>query len=110
MMNQEPPLPQVLDEIVRRLRDALDPLAIYHFGSTLSGTRARHSDVDLLVIVKDSPLSFFERGGIAYRALYGVGVPVDVQVYTKEEFDSRAALPVSFERTVRTKGRLIHAA
>lgn len=106
----EQPIQGVLDEAVRRLCAVFDPVAIYHFGSTLSGLRAKHSDIDLLVVVKDSPLTFFGRGAVAYRALYGIGVPVDVQVYTQREFDSRAALPVSFERTVRAKGRLIHAA
>ena len=101
-------LEQLLPEIVRRLREALSPVAVYLFGSAASGTLGPHSDVDLLVIVDQSECSFFERGALAYRALRGIGVPVDVQVYTKDEFEPRAALPVSFERTLRTKGRVIN--
>ena len=37
-------------------------------------------------------------------------VPVDVQVYTRAEFETRAALAVSFERTVKHKGRVVYAA
>ncbi len=99
---------KVFPEIVRRLQDALSPLAVYVFGSAAAGTLSPDSDVDLLVVVEQSDQSFFQRGALAYRALRGIGVPVDVQVYTKDEFDSRAALPVSFERTVRTKGRVIY--
>ncbi len=39
-----------------------------------------------------------------------IPLSLDVQVYTRAEFDSRAALPVLFERTVKFKGKLIHAA
>jgi predicted nucleotidyltransferase len=101
---------QVLPEIVRRLREALQPERIYLFGSAAYGTVTRDSDVDLLVVVSHSPLSFFQRGALAYHALGDVDVPVDVQVYTRDEFETRAALPVSFERTVQTKGRLVYAA
>jgi predicted nucleotidyltransferase len=103
-------LEQKLAEIVRRLCDALDPLAIYFFGSYAYGTPEPHSDIDLLVVVEGSPLSPYERDAVAYRALSGLGVPKDVQVYTRAEFEERAALPVSFERTVKTKGRVLYAA
>lgn len=101
---------QVLPDIVRRLCDALQPEKIYLYGSCAARAVGPDSDVDLLVVVRESSLTFFERGAAAYRALRGVPVPVDVQVYTQEEFDSRARLPVSFERTVCRKGRVLYAA
>jgi predicted nucleotidyltransferase len=101
---------ELLPEMVRRLQAALNPTVIYLFGSCAYGAVGPDSDIDLLVVVPRSSLSFFERGAAAYRALRGIGVPVDVQVYTREEFEARAALPVSFERTVRTKGRILYAA
>jgi len=101
-------LDQKLDEMVRRLRQALAPIAIYFFGSYAYGTPQPHSDIDLLVVVDDSELDPYERDGRAYHALSGIGVPKDVQVYTRAEFEDRAALPVSFERTVKTKGKLIY--
>jgi predicted nucleotidyltransferase len=103
-------LVQKLDEIVARLRAAFSPVAIYLFGSYAYGQPRPGSDLDLLVVVEDSPLSPYERDGQAYVALLGLGVPKDVQVYTRAEFEERAALPVSFERTVKRKGRLIYAA
>jgi predicted nucleotidyltransferase len=103
-------LNEVLPEIVRRLREALSPTMIYLYGSCAEGKPGPDSDVDLLVVVPESPLSFFERGALAYRALRGIGVPVEVQVYTRQAFESRAALPVSLERTVFTKGRVLYAA
>jgi len=99
----------LLEEIVSRLK-SLTPKAIYLHGSYAQETPNRHSDIDLLVIVDDSPLDPYERDALAYRALRDVPVPIDVQVYTQREFDERSALKVSFERTVKQKGRLIHAA
>lgn len=101
---------RVLPDMVRRLREALDPVTIYLFGSCAAGTIGPDSDLDVLVVVRETKLSFFERGALAYRALRGLGVPIDVQVYTQNEFESRASLPVSFERTVRRKGRVLYAA
>jgi predicted nucleotidyltransferase len=101
---------QLVSEIVRRLREALSPVAIYHFGSSARGDAGPASDIDIVVIVDRSDLGFFDRAAAAQRSLRGVPAAVDVQVYTREEFESRASLPVSFERTVRTKGRLVYAA
>jgi predicted nucleotidyltransferase len=99
-----------LTEIIGRLRDALSPVAIYLFGSYAYGTPNRHSDIDLLVIVEDSPLSPYKRDALAYQAIGSIGVSKDVQVYTRAEFEERSALPVSFERTVKKKGKVIYAA
>lgn len=99
-----------LGEIVARLRAALSPIAIYLYGSYAYGTPSPHSDIDLLVVVEDSRVGPYERDAVAYRALPDDRIPVDVQVYTRAEFEERAALPVSFERTVKRKGRLVHAA
>lgn len=102
--------PAVIAEAVERLKRAFQPVMIYHYGSSSRGEASPDSDLDLIVIVADSELSFTRRSAGAYRALRGLGVPVDVQVYTREEFRSRAALPVSFERTVVETGRLVHVA
>lgn len=100
----------LLPEITRRLRDTFDPCTIYLFGSHAEQRASSGSDIDLLVIIPQSDLSFYQRATQAYRALRHLGTPIDVQVYTREEFEQRADLPVSFERTVRDKGRIIHAA
>jgi predicted nucleotidyltransferase len=99
-----------LAEAVTRLRAALSPVAIYLYGSHAYGTPGPHSDLDLLVVVADNELTVFERDAMAYRALGDIRFPIDVQVYTQSEFEDRAALRVSFERTVKNKGKLLHAA
>lgn len=109
LLSQEE-LDVMLAEIVHRLRDVLAPAVIYFFGSYLYGTPNRHSDIDLLVVVEDSPLSEYERAAQAYRALSGIRAPIDVLVYTRREFEERAALRVSLEKTVRKKGKIVYAA
>jgi len=103
-------LQTLLSEVVIRLRSALSPIAIYLYGSYAYGTPQSHSDLDLLVVVQSTELTPYKRDAVAYQALSGLGVPKDVQVYTREEFESRASLPVSFERTIKRKGRLLYAA
>jgi predicted nucleotidyltransferase len=100
----------LLPELVARLQAALSPERIYLIGSYAYGQPGPDSDLDLVVVVAESDLSWYRRGAIAYRALRRAGVPIDIQVYTREEFDSRADLPVSFENTVRSKGRVLYAA
>ncbi len=99
-----------LEAAVTRLRAEFSPVAIYLFGSYAYGTPKAHSDLDLLVIVDESPQDAFSRDARAYLALGDIPVPIDVQVYTRAEFESRARLPVSFERTIRSKGRILYAA
>ncbi len=104
------PEDKLVNDIVERLCQAFQPVAIYLCGSFAQGGMHAGSDIDLLVVVRESSEDFFQRGAKAYRVLRDVPVALDVQVYTQEEFERRAALPVSFERTVRTRGKLVHAA
>jgi predicted nucleotidyltransferase len=110
MVLTNPQLETLLQDIVRRLCDALRPQRIYLLGSYAYGNPTADSDVDLVVVVAHSDLNWYRRGAVAYRALRGIGVPVDVQVFTREEFEKRASLPISFEKTVCEKGRLLYAA
>lgn len=103
-------LNEALPVVIDRLRSTLQPLAIYLHGSFARGCVGPDSDLDLVVVLRESSLSFYERAARAYRALANVGVPVDLQVYTKAEFDDRARLPVSFEHTVQTTGQIVYAA
>jgi predicted nucleotidyltransferase len=109
------PLPQdqlqdLLSEIVKRLRSAFDPAAIYLFGSYAEGRAGSDSDLDLLVVVPESTETLLQRSARAHRALRGVPIPIDVIVYTAGEFSARAAWPVSLERDVVAKGRVLYAA
>ncbi len=100
----------VLDEIVRRLVDALHPERIYLFGSRARGDARPDSDYDLIVVMPEAGLSPRERDVLAFRALCGVGAAKDVIVYTPEEFAWRSRAPSSLPATVLREGRLLYAA
>lgn len=74
--------------VTHAIAQALAPQAILVFGSVARGTAGQNSDVDLMVI------DDFERKGrdrmatlgLAYDALAGIRVPVDLLVVTPAEY------------------------
>ena len=99
-----------LSEIVRRLVAAYAPERIYLFGSIARGDSGPDSDYDLLVVVPDHAPPDRRDGGLAYRALWGVGAAVDAVICTSGWFHARTHLKASLPGTVLREGRLIHAA
>lgn len=71
-------------EIKRRLITALNPGAIYIFGSFARDTETGNSDIDVL-IEKETTLSLQKRTSEARRLLKGLPFPFDVLVYTPQE-------------------------
>ena len=111
MARESPPLtdPRV-GEIVARLVTALAPERIYMFGSRARGDAHADSDYDLLVVVTTSAEPRYKRAQGAYRALGGVGVPIDVIVLTREEFERQAVVVTSLPATIEREGLLVYAA
>ena len=99
----------LLDEIVRRLVAALQPETIYLYGSHAYGQPHEDSDVDLLVVLRETTRSGHEDAIDAYRALRGLYVPAEVQVVTRSEFERRAQWLSSVERVAKEKGRILYA-
>jgi len=99
---------ELLDEIVRRIVAALQPEVIYLYGSHAYGHPHEDSDVDLLVVVRDSSLPSYRRAIVAYRALRGLFLPAEVKVVTHAEFDRRSQWLSSIERVVKEKGKVLY--
>ena len=74
-----------LTDITRRLVAAYRPEQIVLFGSHAWGEPNESSDVDLLVVLSESDEPAYRRAAAGYRSLFGVGVPCDVWVRTREE-------------------------
>ena len=106
IFEQEPKLA----EIVRRLVVAYQPERIYLFGSVARGDTGPDSDYNLLVIVPDDAPPERRDGGLAYRALRGVGTAVDAVVCTSQWFHARTHLKASLPGTVLREGKLLYAA
>ena len=98
----------LLEEIVRRIVAVLQPETIYLYGSHAYGQPHEDSDVDLLVVLREATRSGHEGAVEAYRALRGLGVPAEVQVVTRREFERRAQWLSSVERVAKEKGRILY--
>jgi predicted nucleotidyltransferase len=99
-----------LAEIVRRLVAIYEPERVYLFGSRARGDAGPDSDYDLLLVVPDTAPPERRRSRLAYEALWGTGIAVDVLVWTRERFDSRLTLKASLPATVLREGKLLYAA
>lgn len=100
----------LLDEIVRRLVQALQPERIYLFGSRARGDARPDSDYDLLVVVKEPTGDGREMEQRAYGAMWGLHAPVEIVVMTTDYFDWMLDAAASLPATVQREGRLLHAA
>jgi len=77
--------PALIREIAAKLAAEFDPQEIVLFGSHAWGKPTEDSDLDLLVIVRDSQERPAQRARRAYRCLRGVKAPLDVLVRTRGE-------------------------
>lgn len=100
--------PQRFAEAIRRIVKALQPEAVYLFGSHAYGEPREDSDVDLLVVVGNSEIPSHRRAAVAYGTLRGLCFPVDIKVVTRIEFERRAQYLSSIERIVRSKGKIVY--
>ena len=99
------------DETVQHLREAIEALKIRHpeieravlFGSLQRGDAVPGSDADVLLMVGATNLPFPDRAA-AYRP-EGVGIPVDLFVYTRNELDGMLAAGNRFVSRALAEGK-----
>jgi len=77
-------LPEVLDDVVRRVVAAADPERIILFGSAARGAMRPDSDIDLLVI-KAGRYDYHRVISDIYRAVAGADIPVEIVLITPEQ-------------------------
>lgn len=97
----------VLDEIVARIVEAVDPDKIILFGSRARGDGSEHSDYDIL-IVSDSGVSRLQRTVPLYRALAYAPGEHDVVWWTPDEIAEWRRVKSHFITTAVREGRVIH--
>lgn len=97
----------VIEEIVNRVLQSVQPEKIILFGSYAYGQPHEGSDLDILVVM-ESDLPRYKRAVPIYKALAGFLIPKDVLVYTPDEIDAWAAVPQAFVTAVMKKGKVIY--
>src|SRR5947208_15829421 len=90
--------------------EALEPEAIYVFGSHARGTPHAESDIDLVVLVNSSDKPPYRRAQDAYAIVGPHSVALDLQVMTRAEFEARLPAVASLPATVAREGRTLYAA
>jgi len=74
----------VLNELVQRIVEAVQPNRIILFGSAAKGQMGPNSDLDVLVVMPDG-VHRRQTTRKIYRALFGLGWAKDVVVVTEED-------------------------
>lgn len=100
--------PALLQEMTRRLVNEFDPEQVILFGSYAWGKPNKDSDVDLMVIVSESNETDQERMVRGYRSLRGLGVPKDVFVKTRAEFDLYRNVVASSQHRIAKQGKVLY--
>ena len=100
--------PGLLEEAVARLKAEFQPEEIYLFGSHAWGTPTDDSDVDLMVIVRDSNERGIQRMQRAHRCLGDLDMSKDVLVPTRAQVDRYKHLRASLFHQVLTQGRKLY--
>ena len=91
-----------------RLKAEFQPEEIYLFGSHAWGVPTDDSDVDLLVIVRESSEKAVRRAQRAHRCLSGLGFAKDVLVPTRAQVDRYKHLRASLFHQVLANGRKLY--
>jgi predicted nucleotidyltransferase len=98
-----------IERIARRVVERYQPLVVGTFGSYAIGRAHAKSDLDLFVVM-ETPQSRSDRRGAVQRLLFGVLHPLDIHVFTPEEFEETAYEELSFTWVVARQARLYHFA
>ena len=96
-----------IEDIARIIVNVSDPVKIILFGSYASGRPNSDSDLDLIV-VKESKLPRHRRAFDIRKALIGKMVPLDILVYTPEEYEIELNDSYSFLCSVLKKSKLLY--
>jgi predicted nucleotidyltransferase len=98
----------VIAEATRKLVDEFHPEQVWLFGSYAWGEPTVDSDLDLFVIIAESPHNSLHRAQDAHRALSGLELPKDVIVKTRAEVDRVKALRPTLTYKILNEGRLLY--
>ncbi|HEX5166690.1 MAG TPA: nucleotidyltransferase domain-containing protein [Thermomicrobiales bacterium] len=98
-------LARVLDILVQIFR----PKIAYVFGSQARGDTTADSDVDLMLVVTSSDEPSYRRAQAAYRAINSHFLPIDILIWTREEFDRRRPNSATLPGTIVREGKVLYA-
>ncbi|MGQ0663997.1 MAG: nucleotidyltransferase domain-containing protein [Pseudomonadota bacterium] len=102
------PLPEALQKLLARIVPALDPEALFLFGSRAERRARPDSDYDLLVIMPDDAPRERINMVAAYEATRGAGVAADVIPCRRSIFERKKYVPGTLSRSAWLRGTLVY--
>ena len=98
-----------LENLKLKIVDSINPERIILFGSYAKDTYSTDSDLDLLVVIKESNEPRYKRARKIRKSLWGlVNIPKDILVYTEEELDRWKNVPMSFASNIINEGKVLY--
>jgi predicted nucleotidyltransferase len=95
------------ERVIEMAKRKIGPDLMIVFGSVANRTANEDSDLDIIV-VKDSDEEGFMRSVKARLALDDSRIPIDITVYTPEEFKERLSSKYSLAYEAVINGRIVH--
>jgi predicted nucleotidyltransferase len=96
-----------IESITKQIIEKYKPEKIILFGSAARGRLTRDSDVDFLIIKKQTPLYGVDRTRELSRMIER-DIPVDLLVYRPEEFEKRLAMGDPFLKAILKEGKVVY--
>jgi len=96
-----------INEVVYRIANNFNPEMIILFGSYAQGNPNKDSDLDLLII-QNTNLPRHKRGLDIRLSLIGTKIPIDILVYTKEEFENEKNEKSSFLNSAIKTSKILY--
>jgi predicted nucleotidyltransferase len=100
---------KAIDQLVKSVVEAVQPLKIILFGSSARGDVTADSDVDLLVVMPEG-VHRRETARYLYKLLGETGAPVDILVATPDDLKRHENNIGLIYRTVLQEGKEVYAA
>jgi predicted nucleotidyltransferase len=100
---------QKVDELVKRIVDAVHPLRIYLFGSAARGAMHANSDLDVLVVMPDG-IRRNRTTDIIYRNMSGFGMAKDILVVTESDVKAHRDNPYLIIKNALDEGKELYRA
>jgi uncharacterized protein len=97
----------VLEKIVNRVVQTIQPQKVILFGSWARGEARVSSDLDLLII-KESSEPRFRRAVPLYHALRDIMIQMDILVYTPSEVEEWRNVAQAFVTTAIREGKVMY--
>jgi predicted nucleotidyltransferase len=98
-----------IDQLIKSVVDAVQPLKIILFGSAARGDATASSDVDLLVVMPEG-VHRREIARYLYKHLGKTGAPVDILVATPDDLKRHKDNIGLIYRAVLQEGKEVYAA